>query len=246
MTTGEQVRSYWDADAATYDHSPSHHPGAPLERAACRGTLAGLLPAAPVRVLDVGAGTGFLALLLAELGHEVTAVDLSPRMLERLQAKTATAGWSVQVAEADATDVPPGPFDVVVSRHLLWTLPAPVVALEAWRAAAPGGRLLLVESAWGTSAGLPERARRRARTALTAARRTPPAHHAEYDPALRAGLPLGHGPGPAELIDLVASAGWQAPRLHPLPQLEWAIRQEMPWPERLLGTTARFAIAAGQ
>lgn len=246
MTTDEQVRAYWDADAETYDSSPGHHPSAPLERAAWRGALSELLPAAPIRVLDVGAGTGFLTLLLAELGHDVTAVDLSSRMLDRLQAKAAAAGRSVQVTQADAAAVPAGPFHAVVSRHLLWTLPDPTAALQAWRAAAPDGRLVLVESAWGASVDLSERARRRARTALNAIRRTPPAHHAEYDPVLRAGLPLGHGPGPAELIDLVSSAGWDAPRMHPLPHIGWAMRQGMPWLERLLGTTPRFAVVAGR
>ena len=46
----EQVRRFWDADAATYDRDPGHYPVSPLERAAWRATLEKLLPAAPARV----------------------------------------------------------------------------------------------------------------------------------------------------------------------------------------------------
>ena len=43
--------------------------------------------------------------------------------------------------QADAASPPGGPFDAVVERHLLWTLPDPGAALVAWRQAAPTGRL---------------------------------------------------------------------------------------------------------
>src|SRR5439155_15565155 len=62
-----QLRRFWDDDAATYDHSLSHGLTAPAVAAAWRGLLARHLPPGPARVLDVGAGTGAMSLLAAEL-----------------------------------------------------------------------------------------------------------------------------------------------------------------------------------
>jgi len=247
MTTRDEIRDYWDADAATYDRSPGHHPSSGLQRSAWRGALSRLLPATqqPLRVLDVGAGTGFLTMLLGELGHHVTAVDLSPLMLAALQRKADAVHCPVTVVEADAAHVPAGPFDVVVSRHLLWLLPDPVAALRGWAAAAPTGRLVLVESVWGPSAGAGEKLRRAGRQRLHRVRR-PPDHHAELDTAVRAQLPLGHGPEPAEILEAVQAAGWTAPRQHRLADIEWAMRQDLRWPELLLGVAPRFAVVAGR
>lgn len=246
MHSVEEIRDYWDADADTYDRSSSHYPGTALQRSAWRGALASLLPhVSTQRVLDVGAGTGFLSLLLSQMGHDVTAVDLSSGMLQRLESKAAAEGFPVAVVRADATEVPPGPFDVVASRHLLWLLPDPVAALRAWRVAAPAGRLVLVDSQWGSSADRAEKLRRAGRQALSRWRQTPPPHHAEFGVHLRADLPFGHGPSPAELIDAVQAAGWAAPRLHRLSDVEWAMRDELDWPERMLGVTPRFAVIAG-
>lgn len=241
----EAIREYWDIDAATYDRSASHHPSTPLQRAAWRGALAQLVGERNgLRVLDVGAGTGFLSLLLAELGHRVTAADLSSGMLEQLQRKAAECGYAVSTMQTDATGVPAGPFDVVVSRHLMWLLPDPVAALRAWAAAAPSGRLVLVDSEWGSSADATERVRRSARHALARVRRTPPAHHADFDEVTRERLPLGHGPSPAELLEVVTAAGWAAPQAHRLDTVEWAMRERLPWPERALGVPPLFAIVA--
>jgi len=55
-----------------------------------------LLPEPPASVLDVGAGTGFLSLLLAGQGYDVTAVDLSPGMLGQLRGKAAGGCASVR------------------------------------------------------------------------------------------------------------------------------------------------------
>jgi SAM-dependent methyltransferase len=246
MDSVDEIRDYWDADAATYDRSSSHYPDTVLQRAAWRGALSTLLPAETgQRVLDVGAGTGFLSLMLSEMGHQVTAVDVSAQMLAQLQSNAAAANCSVTVVVGDATTVPPGPFDVAVSRHLLWLLRDPVAALLAWRAVVPGGRLVLVDSQWGRSADPIEKLRRVGRRSVSRWRRTPPAHHAELADHLRTQLPLGHGPSPAELLEAVHKAGWTAASLHRLDGVEWAMRDELVWPDRILGVTPRFAIVAG-
>jgi 2-polyprenyl-3-methyl-5-hydroxy-6-metoxy-1,4-benzoquinol methylase len=77
----DEIRQWWDEDAATYDHSSTHRPRSPAQSAAWTVALARLLPHPPARVLDCGAGTGFLSLTAARLGHEVTAVDISGQML---------------------------------------------------------------------------------------------------------------------------------------------------------------------
>lgn len=244
--TSDQVREFWDLDAATYDRSASHHPGTEPELAAWRGALRQLLPAPAAAVLDVGAGTGFLTLLLAGLGYRVTALDLSPRMLAQLRAKATARGYDVHIVEGDAGNPPVGEFDVVVERHLLWTLPRPENALRAWRAVAPAGRLVLVESMWGAAAGPGEVARGWGRAALAQLRRQAPAHHGEYEADLRAALPLGRGARVQQLLDLVAASDWRAPRLHRLSDIEWTTRTALLLPERLLGTTPRYAILAGR
>jgi SAM-dependent methyltransferase len=203
-----------------------------------------LLPTSPARVLDVGAGTGFLTLLAGELGHQVTAVDLSPGMLGQLKAKAARAQLPVAVVEADAMAVPPGPFDAVMSRHLLWTLPDPLAALRAWREAAPNGRLVLVESHWDNQMSLPRLARQWSLRGLARARRTPPTHHAEYTPEVLAELPLGNGTNPERVLELVVAAGWVAPRLRQLTDVNWAARKALPWPDRLLGEVPHYAVLA--
>src|SRR5213594_1477912 len=139
----DRIREWWDRDAGTYDRSASHAMTDPVEAAAWRAALQRLLPAPPSRVLDVGAGTGSLSLLAAELGHDVTALDLSEGMLAAARRKAEEQGHSISFVVGPAEDPPPGPFDAVIERHVVWTLPDPVGALRAWRTVAPAGRLAL-------------------------------------------------------------------------------------------------------
>jgi SAM-dependent methyltransferase len=61
------------------------------------------------RVLELGVGTGRLALPLAAAGLAVTGIDVSPAMVERLRSKTG--GDQIEVVVGDmADDLPPGPF----------------------------------------------------------------------------------------------------------------------------------------
>jgi SAM-dependent methyltransferase len=241
-----KVRAWWDADAATYDDSTDHGWAAasPALRAAWNAALDRLLPGPGARVLDVGAGTGFLSLAAARLGHRVTALDLSGGMLERLRDKAAAEGLEVEVVEGGAEEPPPGPFDAVVERHLLWTLPDPGAALAAWRGVAPQGRLVLFEGLWGGADPL-EALRGQARERLRRMRGEPDHHHDHYDPAVLEELPLSGGTHPDRLVELVEAAGWGPARLQRLRDVEWAHLLALAPGARLLGVTPRFAVVAG-
>ncbi|MFJ4004875.1 class I SAM-dependent methyltransferase [Streptomyces sp. NPDC090023] len=148
----------WDAQAPVFDDEPDHGLRAPEIRAAWADRLRGWLPGQPSDVLDLGCGTGSLALLAAEQGHRVTGVDASPAMVERARAKLA--GRDARVLRGDAA-VPPvveQGYDVILVRHVLWTLPDPAEVLRHWcTLLRPGGRFVLVEGVWGTvtPAGIP-------------------------------------------------------------------------------------------
>jgi SAM-dependent methyltransferase len=244
VDVNETVREFWDADAAGYDRSPDHGAATGAERAAWSGALARLLPAGGGRVLDAGAGTGFLSLLAARLGYQVTALDLSPGMLEKLHTRAAAEGLAIECVEGGADQPPAGPFDAVIERHLLWTLPDPGRALAAWRAVAPAGRLVLFEGMWGNADPV-EAFRHRAREALRRLRGEPDHHHDHYDPEVLSQLPLAGGVTPDQLVTLVEAAGWGIARLERLRDVEWIQRLSLPPSQRLLGVTPRFVVSAG-
>ena len=246
-SAADDIRAFWDVDAATYDSSPSHYPQRPQERAAWAATLRRLLPAPPAAVLDMGAGTGFLSLLLADQGYEVTAADFAPGMLARLTAKAADRGLAIQVMETDATHPPAGEFDAIVERHLVWTLPDPAGALAAWHAVAPGGRLVLIEGSWtdrGASAA--DRLRLGARALADLVRKPAPDHHDHYSARMNAALPYHGGLTPDEAVALVEASPWGRARIERLRDVEWAVTEGLGPLDSLLGTHPRWAVVAGR
>lgn len=141
----------WDAEAVAFDDEPDHGLRDPEVRAAWAERLRTWLPERPSDVLDLGCGTGSLSLLAAERGHRVTGVDLSPAMVDRARAKLAGRDAAFLVGDAAAPPVGEERYDVVLVRHVLWTLPDPARVLRHWRdLLRAGGRLVLVEGVWGT------------------------------------------------------------------------------------------------
>ncbi|MGW0828080.1 class I SAM-dependent methyltransferase [Streptomyces sp. NPDC002845] len=141
----------WDAESVTFDEEPDHGLRDPAVREAWAARLRDWLPRRASDVLDLGCGTGSLALLAAEQGHRVTGVDLSPAMVGRARAKLAGRPAVFLVGDAATPPVGEERFDVVLVRHVLWTLPDPGRALRHWCGLLRrGGRLVLVEGVWGT------------------------------------------------------------------------------------------------
>lgn len=154
MTTSADVAAYWDTAASTFDTEPDHGLTSPSVRAAWARRLREWIPDDGVDVLDVGCGTGSLALVLAEQGHLVTGVDLSPTMVEHARRKLADHPAAVLLGDAADPPVHGRRFDVVLCRHLLWTLPNPVATVRRWAGMLrPGGQLVLIEGRWGIRSG---------------------------------------------------------------------------------------------
>jgi SAM-dependent methyltransferase len=256
MTTDitQQICTIWDEDAAVYDRS--HSSRRPHVLAAWRATLRRLLPDPPASVLDAGAGTGFVSLMLADLGYQVTAIDISAQMLAVLRSKAARLGLNVRTLRTDVAHPPSGEiFDVIVERDLIWTLPEADAALAAWRDAAPVGRLVLIEASWGKKtsgvAAIQARARGFEAKARGLAHRIqgakPDKHHKHdnYPQNIVRVLPYVNGIRPAEAVCMVEGSSWGPARFERLSDVERATVSDCGLVTQLLGTPHRWAVSAG-
>lgn len=146
MEVKDQIREWWDIAQHDYDAVPAHGVHSEEEKEIWQEALIQLLGTAQkLKVLDMGTGTGFLALLLAEMGHDVTGADWSGNKLEKAKEKTKSSSTSIKFVREDAENLSfeAERFDAVVSRHLIWTLSNPASAFREWaRVTKPGGRVL--------------------------------------------------------------------------------------------------------
>jgi SAM-dependent methyltransferase len=97
-----------------------------------------------VRVLDVGCGTGVVAITAARRGARVTGVDLTPQLLNRARENGVLAQVDVEWREADVEELPFGDeqFDIVLSQFAHMFAPRPEVALsEMLRTLKRGGTI---------------------------------------------------------------------------------------------------------
>ena len=106
---------------------------------------------AQIRVLDVGTGPGFFAIILAELGYQVNAVDYTASMLEEAKGNAGALAKKIDFRQMNAEELtfPTASFDVLVTRNVTWNLPNPEKAYAQWmRVLKPGGLLLNFDANW--------------------------------------------------------------------------------------------------
>lgn len=104
-----------------------------------------------LKVLDVGTGPGFFAIILTQAGAEVTAVDYTETMLEAASANAKALGLDIEFKQADSQSLDFGDssFDLVVSRNVAWTLIDAEKAYREWRRVLkPGGSTLIFDANW--------------------------------------------------------------------------------------------------
>lgn len=201
------LNAYWSGRAPSYDDYQQLGERYPEDQRAWGEIFSRVLPPAPASVLDLGTGSGYVAFLLASLGHDVTATDLAEGMLERAIERAATVERAPVFQRGDAVDpeLSDGSLDAITSRYLMWTMREPQRALANWRRLLrPGGVLALVDSTW-----FPE--------GLDVDTSSDFVHW--YDDQVRAALPLAAARDIGETRDLVTAAGFSDVTVTPLTQI---------------------------
>jgi ubiquinone/menaquinone biosynthesis C-methylase UbiE len=226
-----QVAAHWDRRAAHFDEDFGHSIRTPAERAAWDRILELIVAGrGALDVLDAGCGTGFLAFELAGRGHRVVGVDFARAMIEEALRKAAARPVSVKFEEADVEQLPfaAGSFDLVISRHVLWTLPHPDAAIDEWiRVLRPRGRLVVIDSR------------------LDAAVATPAAENARTSPeyaAIGDQLPFLGGRSQEDITALLSSHGLARVGSDPLLDLVAAQEQRMIDEGRERRTRRRYVV----
>lgn len=147
----DRIIAYWSRYASEYEAHQRRRLQKPGELQAWEQVWAAALPKTSSKVLDLGTGTGHVAMVLSGLGHEVTGIDLSTGMLDEARSKARGVGNPPLFLQADAADPPfePETFDVLTARFVLWTIRNPQEVLHRWlKLLRPGGRLVVVDGLW--------------------------------------------------------------------------------------------------
>lgn len=156
-TLKEEIHAYWTQRAEGYSEY-NQQEMADARRSMWKNKLLSLLEEnfpgkkpEELKVLDVGTGPGFFALLLAEAGYQVTAVDVTEEMLKEAKKNTGIFAEKITWKLSDAQKLELGDceFDAVFSRNVTWNLENPGQAYEEWvRVLKPGGLLCNFDADW--------------------------------------------------------------------------------------------------
>jgi ubiquinone/menaquinone biosynthesis C-methylase UbiE len=240
------VAQRWNIASETFDTHIGHGIQSEKERDAWKHTFREVLQGNGLKILDLGCGTGELSVLFSEMGHKVTGIDISIKMLEVAKTKAKAFKADIIFEEGDAEN--PGydafSFDIVFNRHLLWTLPNPKKAVENWRKVLKkGGKVVIIDGVWDNG-GLGSRFRMTASDILTllVERKDPRKGHGRYSKELKASLP-NFGGAPLEKVkEYLSSNGFEKIQAFDLKDVREAQKEGMPLSERIVRSYQYYLI----
>ncbi len=218
MDVKRLIREYWDGRGESYDRSPGHVMLPDVWRDVLRDILKDVRS-----VLDVGCGTGFLPLIMADMGKEVVGLDISRGMLDVAMDKARKKGLRVNFKLGDAENLPfkDGSFDAVICRHLIWTLPNPEKAIGEFVRVARK-KVVIIDGRWSDNSIKSRLRRFLGRIFMGIYERRNPFKNFHYRKEINENLPFYGGVSSYEIVKIVERMGLSA-RVY---DLRW-IREKM-------------------
>lgn len=153
----QENREYWSGRAGTYSEVNQRELAGEsrgMWKAALGDAISLHFPwrdASDIRVLDVGTGPGFFAIILTEMGYRVSAIDMTTEMLAEASRNAGSLADKIGFMEmnAESLSFEDCSFDIVVTRNLTWNLAHPAEAYAEWcRVLRPGGLLINFDANW--------------------------------------------------------------------------------------------------
>jgi len=212
-TLRDEIRDYWSARAPTFDQQVGHEIFSEAERQAWHALiLRHLGPGNGRSALDLASGTGVISHLLDGLGFQVTGLDWSEAMLTRARAKAQARGARIRfvMGDAERTLEKPESYDVIMTRHLVWTLVDPMAAFKEWHSLLkPGGKVLIVDGDFVSDTLVKRMIRvfERLTGRTASASHAPDAMRATHERILRQ-VYFSNGARAAEVVDLLRKVGF--------------------------------------
>jgi len=148
----EQITKYWDKQSEIWREEKEEAWSQPETEKWLAYFTAHKNRHKGLKVLEIGTASGYFANILYLAGYQVTAIDLSPSMIQEAQkvSKALQIPIAYHVMDAQNLSFEAQSFDLVFTRLMTWTIPdLEKFYAEAFRVLRPGGLLLNMDGDFG-------------------------------------------------------------------------------------------------
>lgn len=146
----KEIKNYWDGRSNSYSDMIRDELNSFKKEAWMNLIKEKLEGRDNIKALDVGAGPGFMSIIMDEMGYEVTALDLSEKMIEEAKKNASIAGAKIRFINSNITSLnSEEKFDLIISRNVTWTLEEPEKVYKEWfNLLSDDGVLIIFDANW--------------------------------------------------------------------------------------------------
>lgn len=151
MNKETKLKRNWTKGASNYSNIIKEELDGPLRKAWTDLILENAPRKSNMKVLDIGTGPGFFAIIMEQAGNEVTAIDCTEEMINQARKNALQEGVEPTfiVGNGQNMKFKDDSFDLIISRNVTWTLLDAKAAYGEWkRLLKPNGKIMIFDANW--------------------------------------------------------------------------------------------------